>query len=72
VNLASGKKTAVALGSKPTFVAHGKAIIFEKWPKERWVTGAAVKSDLWRLELKGGATPKMIIADAGEPAGQMP
>jgi Tol biopolymer transport system component len=72
VNLATGKKSAVALGAKPTYVDHGKAIVFEKWPKERWVTGAAVKSDLWRLELKPGAIPKMIIADAGEPAGQRP
>lgn len=72
VALASGKKTTVALGSRPTFVEHGKAIVFERWPKERWVTGAVVKSDLWRLELKPGASPKIIISDAAEPAGQMP
>jgi Tol biopolymer transport system component len=73
VRLASGQKTAVTLGSKPTYVDHGKAIVFERWPKERWgSSGAAVKADLWRLELKPGANPKMIIADAAEPAGQMP
>ncbi|MCX5891550.1 MAG: hypothetical protein NTW80_00990 [Deltaproteobacteria bacterium] len=72
VNLASGQKTMVALGSKPTYVDHGKAIVYERWPKERWSSNAAVKADLWRLELKPGANPKMIIADAAEPAGQMP
>ena len=72
VHLASGQKTMLALGSKPTYVEHGKAIVFERWPKTRWVSGAAVKPDLWRLELKPGAGPQKIIADAGEPAGQMP
>jgi TolB protein len=72
VNLASGQKTAVTLGSKPTYVEHGKAIVFERWPKERWNADAAVKADLWRLELKPEASPKMIVADAAEPAGQMP
>jgi Tol biopolymer transport system component len=70
VNLATGKKTTLALGSKPTYVDHGQAIVFERWPKERWVAGAKVKADLWRLELKPGAIPRMIIADAEEPAGQ--
>jgi hypothetical protein len=72
VNLASGKKTMVALGSKPTYVDHGKAIVFERWPKERWVSGAPAKADLWRLELKPAAVPTMIVADAESPAGQMP
>jgi Tol biopolymer transport system component len=72
VNLASGQKTMLALGSSPAWMEHGKAIVFERWPKTRWVTGATAKADLWRLELKSGASPKMIIADAGEPAGQMP
>jgi len=72
VNPASGRKTLVALGSSPTWVEHGKAIVYERWPKTRWVSETAVKPDLWRLELKPGATPKMIIAEAGEPAGQMP
>ena len=72
VRLASGQKTAVTLGSKPTYVDHGKAMVYERWPKERWAAGAVVKADLWRLELKPGALPRMIIADAVEPAGQMP
>ena len=72
VNLATGKKTTVALGSNPNFVEHGKALVFERWPKERWVSGAKVKADLWRLELKPGAAPKLMITDAAEPAGQMP
>jgi Tol biopolymer transport system component len=72
VNLASGRKTMLALGSQPTYVDHGKAIVYERWPQNRWVPGAAVKPDLWRLELKPGAGPQKIIAAAGEPAGQMP
>jgi Tol biopolymer transport system component len=72
VSPASGQKTMLALGNSPTWVDHGKAIVYERWPKTRWVTGATAKADLWRLELKSGSGPKKIIADAGEPAGQMP
>jgi len=72
VNLANGWKNILALGSKPTYVDHGKAIVFERWPRERGVAGAVVKADLWRLELIPGAKPKKIVADAEEPAGQMP
>lgn len=72
VNLASGKKTALTLGSNPTLVEHGQAMVYERWPQERWTAGATVKPDLWRLELKPGARPKKIITDAGQPAGQMP
>ncbi len=39
VNLATGLKTRWALGRSPTYVEHGKAIVYERWPKERWVTG---------------------------------
>jgi Tol biopolymer transport system component len=72
VQLSSGQKTMVALGSSPTWVDHGKGIVYERWPKTRWVSGLAVKPDLWRLELKPGAVPQKIIANAGEPARQMP
>ena len=72
VNLASGQQTPVALGSMPTYVDHGKAIVYQRWPKERRTSATMTEPDLWRLELKPGASPKLIIADAGEPAGQMP
>jgi Tol biopolymer transport system component len=72
VHLASGKKTALTLGSNPTLVEHGQAVVYERWPQERWTAGATVKPNLWRLELKAGAIPHKIITDAGEPAGQMP
>ena len=72
VDLASGKKTTVTLGSKPTYVDHGKAMVYERWPKERWTAKTPVKADLWRLELTPGAQPQKIMADAEEPAGQMP
>ena len=72
VNLASGRKTTMALGCKPTYVDHGKAIVYERWPKERWTATTPVKADLWRLDLTPGAKPQKIVADAEEPAGQMP
>lgn len=72
VNLASGKKTALTMGGKPSLVEHGQAMVYERWPQERWTAGATVKPDLWRLELKAGAIPHKIITNAGEPAGQMP
>lgn len=70
VNRATGRKTAVVLGSNPTLVDHGKAMVYERWPEGRRQAGGP--PDLWRLELKQGAVPRMIIADAAEPAGQMP
>lgn len=72
VNPASGRKTTVALGCKPTLVDHGKAIVYERWPKERWTATTPVKADLWRLALTPGAKPQKIVANAEEPAGQMP
>jgi TolB protein len=72
VNLATGKKATVTLGSKPAYVDRGKAIVYERWPKERWTAPASVKADLWRLELAPGARPRKIVTDAEEPAGQMP
>ncbi len=72
VNLASGQKTTVALGSNPTYVDHGKAIVYERWPRNRWKATGPEGPDLWRLELTPEASPKKIISDAGEPAGQMP
>ena len=47
-------------------------MVYERRPQERWTSGATVKPDLWRLELKPGAIPHKIVSDAGEPAGQMP
>ncbi len=69
VNLATGEQTSLALGSNPTYVDHGQAIVYQKWPKPV-IEGHG--PDLWRLELKPGASPKMIIDNATEPAGQMP
>ncbi|MCX5889959.1 MAG: hypothetical protein NTY36_10950 [Deltaproteobacteria bacterium] len=72
VNPASGRKTILALGSQPTYVDHGKAIVYERWPKERWTATSPVKADLWRLDLTPGAKPQKIVAGGEEPAGQMP
>jgi hypothetical protein len=89
INLASGKQTPLALGGKPTYVDHGKAIVYQRWPlrgrtSEKIPVKATalrrpqlppnpemVRPDLWRLELKPGGIPRMIIAGAAEPAGQM-
>jgi hypothetical protein len=70
VNLKTGRKTGVALGSKPAYVDAGRAIVFERWPQERWTAEGKVTADLWRLELRPGARPRMIVADAEQPAGQ--
>ena len=71
VNLKTGRRTSLALGSRPTFVDAGRAIVFERWPATRWTGAGHVKSDLWRLELTPGAKPRKIAADAEQPAGQM-
>lgn len=72
VDLETGRKTRVTEGSKPCFVDRGRAIVFERWPKERWSAPGTAKPDLWRLELAAGARPQRIIPDASEPGGQMP
>ncbi|MCK9377599.1 MAG: hypothetical protein M0P73_15805 [Syntrophobacterales bacterium] len=69
VNLKTGRKTLLALGSRPTFVDGGRAIVFERWPATRWTGVGNVKSDLWRLELSPGAKPRKIVANAEQPAG---
>ncbi|MFZ5452372.1 MAG: TolB family protein [Thermodesulfobacteriota bacterium] len=70
VDLATGKETEVTEGSKPTWVDQGRAIVFERWPKERWAVTGKVTADLWRLELAPGAQAQKIITDGQEPAGQ--
>ena len=72
VDPASRKKTKITEGSKPCFVDRGQAIVFERWPNRRWIAPQTAQPDLWRLELTAGARPKMLIADASQPAGQMP
>ncbi len=70
VNLATLQKTRVTEGSSPCFVDQGRAIVFERWPGNRWTAQGPVQSDLWRLELTPGAQPRKLIADGGQPAGQ--
>ena len=70
VDLATGKKTEITEGDNPTFVDQGRAIVFERWPRNRWGATGKVTADLWRLELAPGAQPKKIITDGQEPAGQ--
>jgi Tol biopolymer transport system component len=70
VDLKGGKKTRLTEGSNPCFVEHGRAIVFERWPRWRWTSPAHAKPDLWRLELTAGARPRKIIADGSQPAGQ--
>lgn len=69
VNLENSRKRKIAVGSCPTFVDRGKAIVYEKWPPDRWTAKGLVKADLWRLELAPGAKPRKIITDGVEPAG---
>jgi Tol biopolymer transport system component len=70
VDLEGGKTTRLTEGSNPCFVERGKAIVFERWPRERWTSPATATPDLWRLELTAGARPRKILADASQPAGQ--
>lgn len=69
VDLATGAKTRITAGSKPTFVDQGRAIVFERWSQSRWTDSGKATADLWRLELTLGAAAKKIITDGQEPAG---
>lgn len=69
VDLSTGGKTKITEGSKPTFVDRGRAIVFEKWPRNRWQATGPQAPDLWRLELTPGAKAQKIITDGLEPAG---
>jgi len=66
IDIKKGIKKYITEGSKPTFACKGNAIIFERW-SNKWSTEA--RSDLWFLELKEGAAPRMIIKEASSPSG---
>lgn len=68
VNMAQGTKRKITVGSNPTWVDHGKAIVYEKWPPDRWTAKGLVTADLWRLELTPGGKPRKILTDAADPA----
>jgi Tol biopolymer transport system component len=69
VDLATGRKTKITEGGKPTLVDQARAIVFERWPQDRWQASGKVTADLWRLELAPGAQAQKIITDGQEPAG---
>lgn len=64
VNWRTGATRRLALGTNPTFVDGGKAIVFAKREHHNSPT------DLYRLELAPGAQPRLILRNAGSPAGQ--
>jgi Tol biopolymer transport system component len=64
VNWRTGIKKILALGTSPTFVDGGKAIVFAKRASHN------SPSDLYRLDLVSGARPRLILRNAGAPAGQ--
>jgi Tol biopolymer transport system component len=70
VDIDSGTKRKVAEGLWPTFVDNGRAIVYELWNVHSVERNKSSKSDLWLLELREGAQPKKIIANAASPAGQ--
>ena len=70
VDIDRGTKKRVAEGLWPTFVDNGRAIVFERWNVHSIERNKSSKSDLWLLELREGAQPKKIIANAASPAGQ--
>lgn len=70
VDIDRGTKKRVAEGLWPAFVDNGKAIVYERWNVHSIDRNKSSKSDLWLLELREGAQPKKIIANAASPAGQ--
>jgi hypothetical protein len=70
VDIDRGTKKQVVKGLWPTFVDSGKAIVYERWNVHSINRDKSSKSDLWLLELREGAQPKKIIANAASPAGQ--
>lgn len=64
VNWRTGAKRMLTLGTNPTFVDGGKAIVFAKRERQN------SPSDLYRLELAPGAQPRLILRNAGSPDGQ--
>ncbi len=65
VNVQKGTKRRITEGSNPTFVSHGRAIIFERPGADSRAT-----SDLWYLDLFPGATPRKIVSDGSQPSGR--
>lgn len=68
IDIKKGTKKLIAEGSNPTFACGGKAIVYEKWTN-KWSSDGSAKSDLWFLELKQDAEPKVIIKNASQPSG---
>jgi Tol biopolymer transport system component len=70
VDIDRGTKSRVGEGLWPTWVDNGRAIVYEQWNVPSLKRDKSSKSDLWLLELREGAQPQKIIANAASPAGQ--
>ncbi len=68
IDIKKGTKKLITEGSNPTFACKGKAVIYEKWVN-KWSPEGDASSDLWFLELRDGAEPKVIVENASRPNG---
>lgn len=68
IDIKKGTKKFVAEGANPVFACSGEAIVFERW-RGKWSPAGDASPDLWFLELKEGAKPKMILKNASSPGG---
>ncbi len=68
IDIKNRTKKLIAEGANPSFACNGNAIIFERWTN-KWSPEGNAKSDLWYLELKDGAEPKLILKNASSPSG---
>ncbi len=68
IDIKKGTKKLIAEGANPAFACSGGAIIFEQW-RDKWSPIGNATPDLWFLELKEGAIPKMILRNASSPGG---
>ena len=68
IDIKKGTKRLITEGANPVFACSGEAIIFEQW-RDKWSPTSDASPDLWFLELKEGAIPKMILKNASSPGG---
>ena len=60
IDMKTGLKRRITVGSNPTFIDNGRSIVFERW-LDKWSPEGNAKSDLWYLELREGSQPRKIL-----------
>ena len=59
IDMKTGLKRRITVGSNPSLVDNGRSIVFERW-LDKWSPEGNAKSDLWYLELRDGGQPRKI------------